>query len=323
MSFGSLQQLVFLISDTVNLGVVDRDTIRSKLNGRPRMEFSNCVQTMSDKTLYQQLRTVFPYRKEVPIPKSIWRSWKTKELDSDRVKITDTWKNIAPDWTMNLFDDKDMDDWVKKKYWKVPQVLAAWYLMPRVILRSDLFRYLVLLANGGIWSGTFFIFISQVLQSTDMDVTLNDDQPTGKYEAQRRFQIAQYCMMFKAGHPALINVIANVIIQTMNRAEAGLLKDTTQKDIEEWTGPGPYTDEIFWYWNRRGPGGAVVDDLDKEMQWNAGYGSFGGTNVTGFENSLRIGDLILLHKSLFNDRSNKDAYIVHHTSGTWRNDLKE
>ncbi|PRP77173.1 mannosyltransferase Och1p [Planoprotostelium fungivorum] len=300
----------------------------------PRVEFSNCVQTMSDKTLYQQIKAVFPYRTQEPIPKSVWRSWKTKELDSDRMKITNTWKNIAPDWKLHLYDDNDMDEWVKEKYYKIPQILAAWYLMPKVILRSDFFRYLVLLAHGGIWA--------------DMDVTLKvkpedwipsglytdwkdiggvvaneQDQPTGKMLAQRRFQIAQYCMMFKSGHPALVNIVSNVVVQTMNRAEAGLLGDVNQRDIEQWTGPGPYTDEIFWYWNRRGPGGISVQDLKEDATWNAGYGAFSGKNVTGFVETMRVGDLILLHKKRFNNIDTKDSYIVHHTTGTWRDDIKE
>lgn len=67
------------------------------------------------------------------------------------------WRRLNPGWNISIFDHQAMDDWVEERLSiKVGQdqrqlkILKAYKLLPRRILKIDLFRYLLIMLDGGL-----------------------------------------------------------------------------------------------------------------------------------------------------------------------------
>ena len=58
-----------------------------------------------------------------PIPKNLFISWKNKDFYNSQNPLIlngiGNFKNINPDWTINLYDDKEVDNYLKKKLDKI------------------------------------------------------------------------------------------------------------------------------------------------------------------------------------------------------------
>nr|ODN88330.1 glycosyltransferase [Cryptococcus depauperatus CBS 7841] len=61
------------------------------------------------------------------------------------------WKEIMPDWEIKYFDDKALDEWVNSMFGK-SKVQTIWQGLPRQVLKSDIFRYMVMLIEGGVYT---------------------------------------------------------------------------------------------------------------------------------------------------------------------------
>jgi len=47
------------------------------------------------------------------IPKIIYQTWKTKILDDKLIDVRDKIQKLNPDYDMKLFDDNDIETWIK------------------------------------------------------------------------------------------------------------------------------------------------------------------------------------------------------------------
>lgn len=89
--------------------------------------------------------------KDTNIPKFIHQTWKTSDLNDPSnpeivIKSVKAWKEKFPGYTYLLWNDTDMEDLVYDHY---PHFLEQYKkLIP--IMRTDLFRLLVLHKYGGI-----------------------------------------------------------------------------------------------------------------------------------------------------------------------------
>ncbi|WRT66346.1 uncharacterized protein IL334_003301 [Kwoniella shivajii] len=61
------------------------------------------------------------------------------------------WKEIMPDWEIKYFDDDSLSIWVNDIF---PQSKAQriWKDLPRQVLKTDIFRYMAMLVEGGIYT---------------------------------------------------------------------------------------------------------------------------------------------------------------------------
>ena len=97
-------------------------------------------------------QTVIP---NTNIPKIIHQTWKTKniwqkkDVPSHVRRSISNWYTRNPDYVYFLWDDADMDDMVKKIY---PKLYPFYKNLPKIVMKSDLFRLLALKAFGGIVS---------------------------------------------------------------------------------------------------------------------------------------------------------------------------
>lgn len=85
--------------------------------------------------------------------KSILQTWKEKDIQSfpPLYKICQpSWQAYNPDWKYVMFDDNDIDLFVKTNFPVYYTDIFCKY--DKIILKVDIFRYLYLFINGGVYS---------------------------------------------------------------------------------------------------------------------------------------------------------------------------
>ncbi|KAK4686229.1 hypothetical protein P7C73_g3907, partial [Tremellales sp. Uapishka_1] len=76
----------------------------------------------------------------------------TTEKTIDHLPVEfNRWKEIMPDWTIGYFDDAGLLGWVGK-WFGGTRGEAIWQNLPRQVLKTDVFRYMIMLVEGGIYT---------------------------------------------------------------------------------------------------------------------------------------------------------------------------
>jgi alpha 1,6-mannosyltransferase len=164
-----------------------------------------------------------------------------------------------------VITDEVADILINHLYGTVPKLMEAWYAMPLPILKADFFRYLILLARGGIYADIDTEALRpahQWLPETSPVNTVGliigiEADPTRDDWAlwySRRIQFCQWTMRAKIGHPVLLEVVTRIVETTLASKEDGSLAQAGQKglptlSIIEWTGPAVWTDSVFSWMN--------------------------------------------------------------------------
>ncbi|KAJ9100486.1 hypothetical protein QFC21_003525 [Naganishia friedmannii] len=86
--------------------------------------------------------SVFPKR-----PKQILTSNKDKDLPWSFRR----WRSLHRGWNVRLFDDDALDAWVGDNFGGT-RAEEVWRLLPLPVLKTDIFRYMALLLEGGIYT---------------------------------------------------------------------------------------------------------------------------------------------------------------------------
>ncbi|CDR40653.1 CYFA0S05e02916g1_1 [Cyberlindnera fabianii] len=309
-----------------------------------------------DATLREQLHFQFPYSRTDPIPKLIWQTWKyprdDEEFSSTFYKFTEKWVEKNPDHIYSLIPDSVAHDLVNHLYQTVPQVLRAYELLPKPILKADFFRYLILFARGGIYSDVDTVSLKPASTWVSSNTTLYDqpneaglvvgieadpDRPDWDKYYAKRVQFCQWTIQAKPGHPMLGELIARITEITLQKEKDGTLKRVVGKDagddIMNWTGPGIFTDEVFKYMNgvmKYDPNVKVINPTPKN-EYNKGLNiARDGVDwhfFTLMEEPVVLDDVLVLPITGFSpgvghmgskSPEHKDAYVRHMFEGSWK-----
>lgn len=83
------------------------------------------------------------------IPKILHFTWKTDDVPGKMGEYLEIWRKLHTNWDVRLWTDATMRVFVSENY---PDFLATYDNYPHPIQRADSFRYLVLLALGGVYA---------------------------------------------------------------------------------------------------------------------------------------------------------------------------
>ncbi|TPX51238.1 hypothetical protein CcCBS67573_g10044 [Chytriomyces confervae] len=250
------------------------------------------------------------------IPNQILRTWKTNnrlEIEAmsangsdhpERFKWFKSWDAMNPQATQLLFDDDDMDRFVRGSFSQ--QVVEAYFKLPRVVLRADFARYMMLYELGGYYADMDVSCRNPIYQwNLGMDgiaVIVGVEDP----KKGERDSVLQWAMASARHHPFMAKVIDRVANKINSASVEELLNVDAVLDI---TGPGIWKQVVWDYLEAKG-----VDLLAHSNMW------------VGHQ---RFGDFLLLGKAyLNNDNSdNPEALIRHHFTGFtefgWRQQAAE
>lgn len=116
--------------------------------------------------LRAQLAFNFPYKPNSPIPRTIFQTWKVESDDPNFPRSfkgpVQSWEKRNPNHSYVLIPDHLLDEFVKMEFSNVPSIIKTWQLLPKMILKADFFRYLVVFARGGVYSDTDTFCIKQI-----------------------------------------------------------------------------------------------------------------------------------------------------------------
>ncbi|KAL8666033.1 MAG: hypothetical protein Q9202_001770 [Teloschistes flavicans] len=281
--------------------------------------------SLREKLLYQ-----FPYDRQGKFPAYIWQTWKYTPASGE---FADTFRAAEASWTEKhpgfiheVVTDKAAVYLMKYLYASVPEVLEAYNSLPLPILKADFFRYLILLARGGIYTD---IDTTAIVSTTEwippevprstiglvVGIEADADRPDWAKWFSRRIQFCQWTIQAKPGHPVLRDVVATITDDILRMKKMGILHgNKMDKSTVEFTGPAVWTDAIFNYVN------------------NPNYFKMEGNNIsweafTGMESAKKVGDVVVLPITSFSpgvgqmgakEPDDPMAFVKHDFEGTWK-----
>lgn len=162
------------------------------------------------------------------IPKIIYQTWKTKNLHENCIKIRDNIQKLNPEYTMILYDDNDMDSFIKTNYNNY--VYNCYKQLNIGAAKADFWRYCILHKNGGV----YLDMDSNILRPLNELIESNDQCIITREGNKGIFN--NWIMIFEKNHPILQNAIHKCCYNISNK---------TTNNILLLTGPhGPFTDAI-------------------------------------------------------------------------------
>jgi alpha 1,6-mannosyltransferase len=209
-------------------------------------------------TLKERLSTSFPYNFSSSLPMLMWQTWKTSPTDEafdGRFRpATTSWDTLNPDFTHEVVTDAA----AVELFAGIPAVSEAYDALPKPVLKADFFRYLILLARGGVYSDIDTTALKSVSRWAPAElepfglavgIEADPDRPDWHDWYARRIQFCQWTIMSKPGHPVLVDIVASITEETLKRKAQDELRPALMKSVMEFTGPGVWTDSIFTYLN--------------------------------------------------------------------------
>ncbi|GAM82765.1 hypothetical protein ANO11243_007510 [Dothideomycetidae sp. 11243] len=253
---------------------------------------------LRSRPLRQQLAYQFPYELEAKFPNYIWQTWKYTPADAsfdERYRPYEaSWTEKHPGFVHEVISDGVAVHLMNHLYAAVPEVLEAYNALPVPVLKADFFRYLILLARGGIYSDIDTSAIQPAFDWVPTDVAretygmvigieADPDRPDWADWYSRRIQFCQWTIQSKPGHPILREIVAAITEDTLRRKKEGTLSKSLIKSIVEFTGPALWTDKIFDFFND--PTYFDMSTSGANITWK---------DFTGITKAKKVGDVIVL-----------------------------
>ncbi|KIW16938.1 hypothetical protein PV08_04128 [Exophiala spinifera] len=301
--------------------------------GQKSTSEESAPRALVSKPLRERLRYHFPYDIESKFPAYVWQTWKegpgSGKFEARLRPFEATWTTLHPWFVHEVVTDDAAVHLINYLYASIPDVVEAYEAMPLPVLKADFFRYLILLARGGIYSD---IDTSALKSATEwlpesldksqiglvVGIEADPDRPDWNEWYARRIQFCQWTIQSKPGHPVLRDIVATVTEDTLAMKKAGRLQvgKTPDKSIMEFTGPGVWTDALFSYFNNR-------DFFDFSSRTsNITYSDF-----FAITEHKKIGDVIVLPITSFSPGvgqmgaegpDHPMAFVKHEFDGSWK-----
>ena len=251
------------------------------------------------KPLRDQLAYQFPYDPEGKFPAYIWQTWKHTPASGDfgdNLRPAEaSWSELHPNFVHEVITDAVAVHLIRHLYASVPAVLEAYRALPLPVLKADFFRYLILLARGGIYSDIDTTALQSAVDWVPSEVPrasfglvvgieADPDRPDWHDWYSRRIQFCQWTIQAKPGHPVLREIVAHITEDTLQMKREGVLgKGEAKKTVMEFTGPGVWTDTVFDYFN------------DEEyFDMSTSQGNITWEHFTGIQQAKKVGDVVVL-----------------------------
>ncbi|EDO19646.1 hypothetical protein Kpol_1018p186 [Vanderwaltozyma polyspora DSM 70294] len=291
-------------------------------------------------TLRERLAYTFEYDASKKFPAFIWQLSPFDDPREDRQKINgdsneDTislvknsvrlWDDKNPGFVHEKLDDHVMGALVHHFYSSTPEVIKAYEALPSKLLKIDFFKYLILLARGGIYADIDTEPLQPIPNwlpehispsSIGLIVGIEHDAKTQDWKNYyvRRLQFGTWIIQCKPGHPVLREIVARITEETLKRKTENGLNVNLRNDlmVMKWTGSGIWTDVIFSYFNDY-----LKSGINKKVNWK---------EFTSLNEPKLLSDILVYPKYSFDvpkdakDNNNEKSYylVSHRMKKTWK-----
>ena len=266
---------------------------------------------------------------EGKFPAYIWQTWKYTPAQgefTDQFRACEaSWTEKHPGFVHEVVTDEAAVYLLRLLYASVPQVVEAYKALPYPVLKADFFRYLILLARGGIYTDIDTTALQSTTDWLPKDVSrstigliigieADPDRDDWHDWFSRRIQFCQWTIQAKSGHPVLREIVASLTEEILQAKKDGTLKKkSNRQNTIEFTGPARWTDTVFNYMND--PKYFKVEG--KNITWEA---------FTGMETAKKVGDVVVLPITSFSpgvqqmgakEPDDPMAFVKHEFEGTY------
>ncbi|RAL17412.1 uncharacterized protein BO97DRAFT_402018 [Aspergillus homomorphus CBS 101889] len=256
------------------------------------------------------------------ITDKVWHSAKNPSLTTEQSEWINSWLFKNPTFRHELLTDDSSLTFVRTRYGATrPDIVELYEKLPIPILRADLLRYLIVLAEGGIWSDLDVTCDTEVANwvpaehqhaQIDMIVGLEFDLA---WRGEGTEIASQFCNWVFVARPSSRNlqVVVDAVVSKLKEIATAngvgienLTLDMLPIDVVDVTGPKIMT--IALLDGLRQLLGRVVDDRD-----------FHDTKTPKL-----VGDLLIMPGNAFAaaqngyPRDQSPALVTHHYAGSWK-----
>jgi alpha 1,6-mannosyltransferase len=261
------------------------------------------LQDLKAQPLRKQISYAFPYDPEGKFPAYIWQTWKHTPASSEFEEVfrpaEASWSELHPSFVHEVITDSVAMHLIRHFYARIPEVIDAYDSLPEPVMKADFFRYLILLARGGIYSDIDTTALKSAVEWVPSEVPRSSYGLVIGIEADpdredwhdwysRRIQFCQWTIQSKPGHPVLVDIVASITEETLRRKREGLLDKKHIKSVVEFTGPAIWTDVIFKFFNN-----AEYFDMSTSK------GNITWKHFTGITQAKKVGDVVVLPITCF------------------------
>ncbi|KAG8156448.1 hypothetical protein KVR01_013682 [Diaporthe batatas] len=265
------------------------------------------------------------------IPKKIWYKLGARGLSADAVAWTGSCMRHNPAYAVEFMTDLSADAWVAKTFAHRPDLVEAFLALNVQIIKADWLRYLLLYAEGGMWSDLDVSCNSpieswippQYRENISMVVGWEFDTPwEGIGEAKH--ELATWTVLAKPGSPHMLTAIDGLL-----KGVQGVARDNGV-DIAGITATPPMMGDIVTFCGPRRMTRSIFQSLRREM--NMSDDDFRAVEEGSWfllEPKL-VGDVLILPGYAFSrpmnfyDEAFTDSLpptlVDHHYAGTWKNE---
>eukprot|EP00299_Pterocystis_sp_00344_P013368 c6542_g1_i1.p1 GENE.c6542_g1_i1~~c6542_g1_i1.p1 ORF type:complete len:549 (+),score=158.40 c6542_g1_i1:215-1861(+) len=288
-----------------------------RLKLAPGIQISSEIRDLSSTTSAPvETQIILDGSKEVnegsPIPRTIHMSWITETLeglDNETLQAIQSWRDQNPEYELKVWDECSISAFVQKEF---PQFVSELQHFAK-IEKLDLFRYLVLLKYGGVYTDIDTVCLYPIrlwdpTHSARMIIGLEADFPSMEFAksigAPRKTQFCQWTIAAAPAHPILTDVVNRILLRD------GPHKQDDNDRVMETTGPGMWTDTVATYLQS-------YQFIPADVVEGKSVGDVLFLDIQGFGNSQ-------LHSGskAFDDPTNYGHAFVHHLfMGTWRHPI--
>jgi len=289
---------------------------------------------ITSKPLREKLEYYYPYDMEGKFPGYIWQTWKvgpsSGAFDEHLRPLEASWTEKHPGFVHEVISDLAAEHLIKYLFASVSEVPEAFSAMPVPVLKADFFRYLILLARGGIYSD---IDTEALKSATDwlpprldrstvglvVGIEADPDREDWAQWYSRRVQFCQWTIQSKAGHPVLREIVARITERTLDLKAKGHLRPgraPTNVSIVEFTGPAVWTDTIFDYFNN-----------PDYFEFDSKFQNITAQDFFQIREQKKVGDVVVLPITSFSpgvgqmgagEPDDPMAFVKHEFEGSWK-----
>ncbi|KAI9762021.1 MAG: Vacuolar protease A [Chaenotheca gracillima] len=288
------------------------------------------IEDIKKKSLREQLAYQFPYDGEGKFPAYIWQTWKVTPSSGEFEELfrptEASWTIKHPGFVHEVITDLVALPLLKHLYASTPAVIEAYTALPMAILKADFFRYLILLARGGIYADidtsalkSALDWVPEIVPRSSYGLVIgieaDPDRPDWHDWYSRRIQFCQWTIQAKPGHPVLREIVASITEEVLKRKAKGPVV-VAGNDVIEFSGPARWTDIIFNYFND-----------PRYFDMSTSKGNITVENFFNIVEAKKVGDVIVLPITSFSagidtmnakDVDDPMAFVKHDFEGTWK-----
>ncbi|MCJ1448917.1 MAG: hypothetical protein MMC23_009436 [Stictis urceolatum] len=279
----------------------------------------------------------------------IWQTSKndSKNLDHALRENVMKWHSLNPQWQYEMLDDNACLRYVQRRFEESdPEIVDVFTQLQDKIMRADLFRYLVLLGDGGVYSdmdteclkpiadwippkyrnlthavlGVEYDTYGQGRGMALLDLQVNFPSPCriqralGWLECMTDIQqLANWTLLARKGHGLMKLTVKRAVdaiveLARSQNTQVGHIKPTFN-DVLASTGPARLTVATWEY---------LSHELGEDFGWH---------NVSGLKEPMLVADVLLLPVTSFGNGqshsfakppTDQDALVHHQFRGDWK-----